>query len=540
MFLAQIFTERTKPHTHPAIMNDLRLYFDTLCHLKPLQLRYRIFYVLRYQLRKVVGFQYLLSIRAKGKRIDTFKTIPSYRSWLGANRFEFLNLSHDFGSQVNWNFSGHGKLWAYNLNYFDYLQQPGMGKENGLRLISDFIRQSKHNREGLEPFPISLRAVNWIKFISYHNIDDAFIDASLFAQYRILADNLEYHLMGNHLLENGVALLWGAIYFNDSRLYTVAKKILLSEMEEQVLQDGAHFELSPMYQQIVLLRVLDCINLLRCVNGLGAELLPMFIQKGTRMIGWLQKLSFTNGDIPLFNDSARGIAPTTNQLMQYAGRLAIDPKVIPLDASGYRMYKKGKYEIVVDVGPIGPDYIPAHGHCDMLSFVLHMDGSPFIVDTGTSTYESGPRRHYERSTAAHNTVCVNGEEQSQIWGCFRVGRRAEIKILADADDQLVAQHNGFSRVHRRGFSMENNKIVIEDSLLPGGYGTARFHFAPGKTLVVDGNHIVCGSIRLDFQNAGKIWIEPYLCGKGFNNFENASCACAVFEHGLITKIKILK
>src|SRR5699024_2403521 len=120
---------------------------------------------------------------------------------------------HSFQEAINWNTTTHGKLWAYNLNYFDYLHQPGMTKKQGLELIDDFISQIEDNREGLEPYPISLRRINWIKFLSDHGIQDAAIDASLYAQYQILLDNLEYHLLGNHLLENGCSLLFGAYYF---------------------------------------------------------------------------------------------------------------------------------------------------------------------------------------------------------------------------------------------------------------------------------------------------------------------------------------
>ena len=79
----------------------------------------------------------------------------------------------------------------------------------------------------------------------------------------ILLDNLEYHLLGNHLLENGFSLLFGAYYFQDENLYKKAKEILEKELNEQILDDGAHFELSPMYHQLMLFRVLDCINLVK-------------------------------------------------------------------------------------------------------------------------------------------------------------------------------------------------------------------------------------------------------------------------------------
>mgnify|MGYP000647957824 CR=1 FL=1 len=81
------------------------------------------------------------------------------------------------------------------------------------------------------------------------------------AQYVRLTDSLEYHLMGNHLLENAFSLLFRAYYFRNNQLFDTAKKILKTELSEQFLDDGGHFERSPMYHQIMLFRMLDCWNL---------------------------------------------------------------------------------------------------------------------------------------------------------------------------------------------------------------------------------------------------------------------------------------
>ena len=93
------------------------------------------------------------------------------------------------------------------------------------------------------------------------------IRASLYAQYMRLLDNIEYHLMGNHLLENGFSLLFGGVYFGDARFCRKAEEILREELAEQILPDGGHYERSPMYHQIILGRVLDCINLLKSEIG---------------------------------------------------------------------------------------------------------------------------------------------------------------------------------------------------------------------------------------------------------------------------------
>lgn len=502
--------------------------FHTIRHLKPIQIRYRLYYALRSRWRRLTGFRYPLTLPARGHALHLTESIAPEASWQGGSRFRFLNLSHDFGASIDWNFTGHGKLWAYNLNYFDYLHQPEMTREEGLRLMADFIDRAETNREGLEPFPISLRAINWIKFLSRHGVQDAAIDASLYAQLNILLDNREYHILGNHLLENGFALLFGACYFRCDRLLSAARGILKPELNEQILSDGAHFELSPMYHQIMLFRVLDCINLLAGNPGYADDLLPLLQSKAALMLGWLKQMTFSDGSIPLFNDAAPGIAPATAQLMAYADRLGIAPQVMPLGESGYRKFTGDRYELIVDAGPVGPDYIPGHGHCDMLSFVLHVDGKPCIVDTGTGTYEAGECRTYERSTAAHNTVSIPGAEQSEVWAAFRVARRARIISLAEGPDFLEASHNGFKSrgvIHSRRFECGADRIVIVDRLSGGGAGTACFHFADDRQ-----------SVEL-FSDA-PLKTDDYLQATAFNQTKKAVLKTATFTGKNRVEIRI--
>ena len=153
--------------------------------------------------------------------------------------------------------------------------------------------------------------------------------------------------------------------------------------------------------------------------------------------------------------------------------------------SGYRKFRKPKYEILVDVGQLGPDYIPGHAHADIFNFVLYVDGLPFIVDQGTSTYENNSRRHFERSTSAHNTVSIADTNQSEMWGAFRVGRRARIIDHKETSTTITASHDAFIRKfgieHRRSFEFANATIKIYDQLIGAQKAQARayFHFAPG-------------------------------------------------------------
>jgi hypothetical protein len=105
-----------------------------------------------------------------------------------------------------------------------------------------------------------------------------------------------------------------------------------------------------------------------------------------------------------------------------AGRLA-------LPDGGYWGYADpGAGErLLADCGEPGPAYQPGHAHCDLLSFELDLAGRPVVVDAGTSGYGGDPLRAFQRSTRAHNTVSVDGGEQAETWGTFRMARRPVVR-----------------------------------------------------------------------------------------------------------------
>src|SRR5699024_11094456 len=125
-------------------------------------------------------------------------------------------------------------------------------------------------------------------------------------------------------------------------------KVLQRELNEQVLDDGAHFELSPMYHQIITYRLLEFVDWYSKYENNNDEILSLCENKVKLMLSWLYNVSFENGDIPLFNDSAKGIAYETSFLLEYAKQLELNFNDFPLGDSGYRSYQLGSYEIKVD------------------------------------------------------------------------------------------------------------------------------------------------------------------------------------------------
>lgn len=512
--------------------------FWTIYHLKPSQLYFRIYYKLLS--RKYKAKQY----RGNSNFINIISQIESNSSFESQSlSFTFLNRKHSFNEKVNWNFREYGKLWTYNLTYFDYLNQNNISKAEGILLINQFIDRLNTIKEGLEPYPTSLRIINWIKFISRHEIANKDYDDVIFSHAIFLSKNLEYHLLGNHLLENAFALLFSALYLSDPYLFTKAEKILLSELKEQVLDDGAHFELSPMYHCIILHRLLDSINLLRNNNSPNnKKLSAVMIDCSSKMITWIKNVSFQNGETPMFNDSMFGIAPTAVSLINYSERLGIKPIQLPLNESGYRKINTDRIETIIKAGCIGPDYIPGHAHADTFSFVTNIDNTPFIVDTGVSTYEIGELRSYQRSTLAHNTVSSGYENSSDVWSAFRVGRRAKVKLLNETENELHLSHNGYlhlSIVHHRTFKNTNNALIILDKIHSSKQSKtcfACFHFSEDTEIVLTENIVSNSTAGLEFDNYKSIRIEPCDISVGYNQLTKSSKAIVEFSTELKTRL----
>ncbi|MEQ8363058.1 MAG: alginate lyase family protein [Cyclobacteriaceae bacterium] len=471
-------------------------------------------------------------------------SLSGQKSYEGSQQFTFLNKKKVYEYDIDWNFSSNGKLWAYNLNYFDFLHQEGINKSEALLLLDKFCENPSERIIGAEPYPISLRGINWIKFFTANKINNPIYNNVLKSHYFHLSQNLEFHLLGNHILENAFSLLFGSFYFRDDKFFRSASKILNEELTEQILEDGAHFELSPMYHQILLFRLLDCINLVKNNRWKNNDLLDLLESTAIKMMGWLKAVTFKNGDIPMVNDSAFGIAPSTSSLLEYASRLEIHSDKIPLSDSGYRMVREDKYELFLDVGSIGPDYIPGHAHSDTFNFILYAHGKPVIVDLGTSTYDLCSRRQQERSTISHNTVQINNLEQSEVWSAFRVGKRARVVQLHETNTSVEAMHNGYAKagvIHKRKWSWNDGKIIIEDKLTTKKskiLSQARIHFHPDVDFMIEKNYVELLGLRIEFEGKFKLEQFDYELALGFNSHQKAKGVQIAFSKSLKTRIII--
>ena len=187
-------------------------------------------------------------------------TVKCSQKIFGDSRVKFLNKEFTINGKEDWNAKDQDKLWLYNLHYFDDLNAANA--EHRLKwhvsLIQKWINENPVGEgNGWEPYPSSLRIVNWIKWLienqNSNNISQQTFLDSLVIQTRFLSKNLEFHLLGNHLFSNAKALVYAGLFFTGQESdtwYKLGVSILKKEISEQVLSDGGNFELSPMYHAI--------------------------------------------------------------------------------------------------------------------------------------------------------------------------------------------------------------------------------------------------------------------------------------------------
>ncbi|MDR4459376.1 MAG: heparinase II/III family protein [Nitrospirales bacterium] len=436
--------------------------------------------------------------------------------------FRFLNQSKIFSDgRIDWHCQDMPKLWRYNLHYFDYVNHIDFPPDTVSHLLTDWIAFCPQGtKEAWEPYTVSLRVVNWIKlFLQRMDPQEAWLE-SLYLQALWLEQNIEFHFLANHYLKNGVALFFAGMFFEGrdaERWLRMGWKILCEELDEQFLADGGHFERSPMYHSISAVDYVDVLNLmLSSSQAMAFTEIEHFRVKTLQALDFLHDICLPDGEIPLFNDSAIGIAPSPSRILEYAGQvLGYKPPELSADLfscakadTGYYAIRKGRDMMVIDCGPIGPDYNPAHAHCDTLSYELSLDGRRVIVDSGVYDYEPSSQRAYARSTKAHNTVVVDGKEQSEIWGVFRVARRAKpvfarLTTLSDGHVQFSGAHAGYRRfsgkiIHQRSVEFDGfcTWIIKDDIQGKGTHSLESYvHLHPDCTFRQTGQTILVSDQR---------------------------------------------
>lgn len=526
----------------------LRLW-NTVRYLRPVQIYARIWFRC-YRPRPAVGKYPDLRFTSGSWPLAPLRE-PSL---VAADRIRLLNVESNL-TAASWNDPRLSDLWLYNLHYFDDLDAPNVGREHWqLQLMQRWVEENPPVQGiGWQPYPGSLRIVNWIRWALRGNkLPQSCVD-SLVLQVRHLRQRIEWHLLGNHLFSNAKALVFAGCFFGGPEgegWLALGTQILRNQLSEQVLSDGGQFERSTMYHALAFADLLDLLALARVFP----ELLPpadceSWVRAATRMRSWLMVMCHPDGEIGFFNDAAIGVAPAPARLHEAAGQLGIPANPIgtplaQLPASGYVRVSAGPMVALLDVAPVGPDYLPGHAHADTLSFEMSIGPQRIIVNGGTSCYGNSPERLRQRGTAAHSTVIVNGEDSSEVWSGFRVARRARptgLQVLANgARVEISAGHDGYRRLAgkpqvRRSWVFADEGLLVTD-LISGRFASAesRYHLHPDVSGVIDADcataHLTWSSGRLRCTaSGGQLRIEPGSWHPQFGQVMSSLVLCIGFS-----------
>jgi uncharacterized heparinase superfamily protein len=437
---------------------------------------------------------------------------------LGKLSFSFLHDTLTLPADPNvWRAAAESKplLWQFHFGYHDYLlallSRDVAELDRAVRFALDWdaafaLHLPGARRSAWHPYVLSIRIESWVRL---HGLAIAHgcppNDPRLLAlaggvehMTAVLLGNLEKGTMANHLLRNIKALVFAGLFLDSetgSSARRIGMRLLDRELREQILDDGCHFERSPMYHVSILNDVLDMAEAMLLAGSTVPESLSSSL---LRMTDFLESMRHPDGEIPMFNDSTRSFFLRTDEVLSrgraLCAELEMESAAVATDSdpkrvSGLLIAETPRLWLVFDAGLVGPDYQPGHAHCDTLSFELSVDGLRFISDTGVFHYKESPERSYSRSTAAHSTVEIDGREQSEVWKSFRVGRRAKIRHMSrtEQDGVIILRgiHDGYTRfgsglLHERAVVVGADWIVVADWLHGSGRHTwrSRVHFHP--------------------------------------------------------------
>lgn len=334
----------------------------------------------------------------------------------------------------------------------------------------------------LHPYPASLRARSVAVGI---RLGERGLEAELARACRAVLLQPELHLLGNHLLENALALVCGGAVsrgVEPELWWRVGCRLLEWQLPEQFLADGGHFERSVSYHIELTLGLLQAVELARQSRRSVPE---PWLETLERALPWLAWLRAPGGQYPLFNDAAMDAAAGVDEVLALASELGFVVRSEPsrpwshyLPDTGWLVAcaEDGSW-LAFDAGPDGASYQPGHVHADALGFELWVRGQRLVVDYGVGSYLAGAERDRTRATRSHSTVELAGLDSCEVWSAFRVGRRQNATVHSFARDahgklRITASHDGYrhlpgSPIHVRTLELQPGRLRVEDRIEGG-------------------------------------------------------------------------
>lgn len=398
---------------------------------------------------------------------------------LARNEFFLINERHKVDLSC-WNVPEASHLWNFNLHYFEFCiplaARYALGGDREdvdqfKRVVLTWIATCKYPLgDAWHPYTISLRLVNWLICIDLFGDalaeDSIFMETvfeSMYHQYRHLLVNQEKHLLANHFFENLKTIIICALMFGEDDVLSSVEREYIKQLDEQILPDGVHYERSMMYHKLILEGLLRVELAYRSV---GKSAPKKVATKSKQMLDAMASIEWGMGKTPFFNDAADGVAKECEPLIHACRNIyGYEPdctKTAFPDSGFYKLYDDTA-ALVFFAGKPGPSYMLGHAHCDLLSFELSIAGEPTIVNSGTYAYQS-ELRPYFRSTAAHNTATVDGDEQMECWAEHRVARGVrEVRVERATECCITASFRNYKgHLHRRTVILSDDSLSVED------------------------------------------------------------------------------
>ncbi len=491
-------------------------YWNTVKRLKPIQIRYQI-------QKRICHRKKLLQ---KIRKLEVPETVqisisipeldcePAYRTRFDTEKLlkdEITILHETYRLTPAWQMPQASHLWNYNLHYLEFLiplaaEYTDTGEEQYFikwrQLAESWLGQTAS--DSMEPYPVSMRIPNLLicmellgRKLEHTDMRKRLLD-SIYRQYRYLLENQELSLLANHYFENLKTIVICSLLYGELELYHKYYDLFLKQTDEQILQDGIHFERSMTYHKIILESILRVYTVLKSAgHACDAEKLIPQVRAMASALFSLER-GF-GGRTPLFNDAGNNAGKDSRQLLSAVQRICgYDTRIRnSFGYAGYYTMSADKAQIfsmtretvccfiLFDCGDIGPSYMGGHAHCDCLSFELALNGKIMFANSGTGCYQGGLRAFF-RSTMAHNTMMIDEREQAELWGEHRAGRRMKnIRGMA-GPGMLAGTFDSYlgDRFHRTiQWDDKGSRLSITDQFLAhdSGLHTARqfFHLAPG-------------------------------------------------------------
>lgn len=363
------------------------------------------------------------------------------------------------------------------------------------------------------------------------------------------------HLFGEYMGLFVASLTWPC-WPASARWAALARRGLEAEALKQNTADGVNKEQAVYYQHEVMDMMLLC-HLVGRANGAGFS--PAYLERLERLAEFIAALQDAGGNLPMIGDAddaqmvrlahepdwspyrsllascavlfgradfkrkAGCFDAKSHWLLGAAGQArweALAPSgperpVLAFPEGGYyllgqRYGEPDEVRLVADCAPLGYLSIAAHGHADALAFTLALGGEEFLIDPGTYAYHTQQAwRDYFRGTAAHNTVCVDGCDQSEIGGNFMWLQKARARLIRHQGEGALqvfeGEQDGYARLsdpvlHRRTieFNTIERRIVVKDILqCEGQHQVAlHWHFAEACRVSAEGQAVCAQGERL--------------------------------------------